>query len=814
MSKLLEDLGFQTLRVFLDNYGFAALPDVVDRIYIKTDMVPTITSFGNSLRNTELIALAIRTLLSRDQANHLCAGYARQSSVSSGSSPKIICYSPNVSLNLFKSHEWSRLIQSVGDELILFILTRCSVVQAFNGCHIFLAGNLGNICRPSEKAGDAIDRSVLFHRQTNKVYFCSYEAFEYIFDFHNPEKYKALRKDTRAALDEVEQFWRRLPLGSVFKSYFKDELAVEGRSGILECEVRSSKLVDFLFLVSKKLLKNIFDRHAFRIFKSKISLLVHRNRYESISKNEMIKHFRTSRLGFFRSPGCGRHEFILRQSVAMRFITYIVSNLFVPIISKYFYSTETSFSKFKVHYFPRSSWGHFSNIYIRRFLKNFAPVSKEEVDMYSEMRCIPKKTGARVIVNMSKARDRRQSINKSVYPEFCILREESGSKLGNSVLGYSGMYDKLVHYLKESTGPLYILKLDLSNCFDNIPQDGIINVVREIFKKERYYTKTFSVVERTCGELKCRQVHKVTEVVKPISAIMDELRISSDRIVKENASQKVLTKERVEENIISLIRKSFIKHNGRFFVQKTGIPQGSVLSTLLCSLYYGNVDNLYFNKIFRKGIFVRYVDDFLIITPSLDEIIGFLDMSNSLSHLGIKFSREKIESNFGIEEYLQDSIDVELVTRNRDKLVIRDKHVVWCGSRIYPDGFSIKPHFVDPYFSFSIAHSCTRPGRALMSKMKNLLRNKTSPIYLDPCNKKRYENIYDVFFFYGKKLILFLRRMEFVNRPFVERMMEHPKALIHRICKKRGIHVTREMVEAMASRAFHKSGVMKEINRP
>jgi len=93
----------------------------------------------------------------------------------------------------------------------------------------------------------------------------------------------------------------------------------------------------------------------------------------------------------------------------------------------------------------------------------------------------------------------------------------------------------------------------------------------------------------------------------------------------------------------------FVQVNGRLYRQKDGIPQGSVLSSLLCSLFYGDMENtrLSFTKdvksvsassiynvcfsMLRGGrkplqLLMRYVDDFMFVTTKKHLAVRFLQI--------------------------------------------------------------------------------------------------------------------------------------------------------------------------------------------
>lgn len=50
-------------------------------------------------------------------------------------------------------------------------------------------------------------------------------------------------------------------------------------------------------------------------------------------------------------------------------------------------------------------------------------------------------------------------------------------------------------------------------------------------------------------------------------------------------------KEQLQNDLKEHIKRNVLQLGIKFFLQSVGIPQGSVLSSLLCSLYYGHLEN-------------------------------------------------------------------------------------------------------------------------------------------------------------------------------------------------------------------------------
>ena len=75
---------------------------------------------------------------------------------------------------------------------------------------------------------------------------------------------------------------------------------------------------------------------------------------------------------------------------------------------------------------------------------------------------------------------------EAVHQQSYVCCVEGGvprGRLGNSVLIYLKMYERLASYLANSAGLLYILKLDLPECFDNIPEDEVIKLMSGLFNR-------------------------------------------------------------------------------------------------------------------------------------------------------------------------------------------------------------------------------------------------------------------------------------------------------------------------------------------
>ena len=131
------------------------------------------------------------------------------------------------------------------------------------------------------------------------------------------------------------------------------------------------------------------------------------------------------------------------------------------------------------------------------------------------------------------------------------------------------------------------------------------------------------------------------------------------------------------------------------FKQTKGIPQGSFLSTVLCSLFYGQLDRetgiLNFPP---DDLIMRYVDDFVIISPCRDRVIrlaGFLE--TGFPEFGIVFNPAKTQFSFNLDL----DLDLDLVMKDDTDKTKSDqfKFFTWCGLRFNLETLDISPDYTN-----------------------------------------------------------------------------------------------------------------------
>ncbi|KAH7656720.1 Telomerase reverse transcriptase protein [Dioscorea alata] len=338
----------------------------------------------------------------------------------------------------------------------------------------------------------------------------------------------------------------------------------------------------------------------------------------------------------------------LHNKLIQSWIFWLFSYILTPIISSNFYVTEKESGKQDVFYYLKPVWRHLVGRAIVCLRKcNYKLVESGYVGRvlskrqfgFSKVRFLPKGKSLRPLANLkapSKLRCSNQeftsrssssvagkcvgedfksmkthgrglvtclkSVNSALHELHAILRSivvEDPDKLGSSVFDYNDIYQKLCHFLSKikkecSIMPkIYIVIADVTKAFDSIDQDILIKIMKEVIKNEEYAVRKYAqiICNKSPITLYKQATFDESERGFDVKSFQASTRLCSSRgiladkgIIKKIKQQKLLCllHEHVKCNILR------VDHS--FYIQKLGISQGSLVSALLCSFYYGNLE--------------------------------------------------------------------------------------------------------------------------------------------------------------------------------------------------------------------------------
>ncbi|PCH03091.1 Reverse transcriptase [Penicillium occitanis (nom. inval.)] len=432
------------------------------------------------------------------------------------------------------------------------------------------------------------------------------------------------------------------------------------------------------------------------------------SRFESLSLHEVCNGFKISALRWLEPPSCpnsgGQHialsDLRKRTELLHEFIYYIFDSLLIPLIRTNFYVTESQVHKNRLFYFRHDVW----RTLIEKPLADIKSAMFEEIKRdkvsrvlqskqlsWSAVRLLPKATGARPIINLRRRVSKHignrlylgPSTNSIMTPVFNMLHYEKDRNpelLGSSMFSVSDMYprlkafkDRLMRSESESyqNGMLYFVKLDIQSCFDTIPQERLIPLIESLVSQEMYHISKH--VEIRPGESISKSnglSHKTGTTQKPIARPIRRFLSKANALseIWNNSAGSTNGVKNLRRNTVQVdtatsknhsgnalldllsehVRKNLVKIGKKYFYQKNGIPQGSVLSSLLCNFFYGQLERevLDFLKD-DETLLLRLIDDFLLITARPELAKRFLEvMLNGQPEYGITVNASKSLVNF------------------------------------------------------------------------------------------------------------------------------------------------------------------------
>ncbi|KAJ3251667.1 hypothetical protein HDU77_005722 [Chytriomyces hyalinus] len=249
-----------------------------------------------------------------------------------------------------------------------------------------------------------------------------------------------------------------------------------------------------------------------------------------------------------------------------------------------------------------------------------------------------------------------------VIPVISILKYESAKILDESatVTGMSDVYSKLkltsLALLKSLFSPdkLYFVKADIVQCFDNINQEMLMDIIKDAIHEEEYLVHKYSKAYANVGKIKKRfcRVAKNSAEFTQFSVLARQLSSALRNVILTDG---VLHSFEERDCLLALLEEhicnNLVKMGMKFYKQVRGIPQGSVLSTLLCSLYLSHMEKSKIKNIMScNDLLLRLVDDFLFITPSKEKAIQFTQLLHEGGRIAIN-SADLISLVWPLDQY-------------------------------------------------------------------------------------------------------------------------------------------------------------------
>ncbi|SPO21381.1 uncharacterized protein UTRI_00858 [Ustilago trichophora] len=372
--------------------------------------------------------------------------------------------------------------------------------------------------------------------------------------------------------------------------------------------------------------------------------------------------------------------------------------------------------------------------------------------------------------------------------------------LSSSVFGPNEIYTQLKMFkqrlLQDQTRPggsarkkLYFIKVDVRCAFDSIDQGKLLEIIEKILCKSReqetegYRIHRFAKVMPSAhheakpsasiasvphGNATKREF---VRLARPDSEHIDFFDLASslavalhDVVFVDSVSYRYESTSLVLKLLRQHITENLIKIGKEFYRQRVGIPQGSSLSTLLCSFFYADMESQDSflsslrtgNASGRNSLLMRYTDDFLLITTSKRQARRFYDvMRKGHPEYGCFISAEKTLTNFDLLD--ASNTAGPLIAR------IYGQDFPWCGLTVSTKDLGVSTDLaryagIDIRDTLTVEY-CRRPGAALVEKMIQSVKSRCHILFTDTAlngDRRVYANIYSSFLVAALKLTAYL----------------------------------------------------------
>ncbi|KAH7442634.1 hypothetical protein KP509_03G097100 [Ceratopteris richardii] len=392
---------------------------------------------------------------------------------------------------------------------------------------------------------------------------------------------------------------------------------------------------------------------------------------------------------------------MLKRLLLGKWIYWLFCGLVIPLIQAHFYVTESESSKLNVLFYRKFVWAKVKSNAVKEMMNsNFKRLSmkstfsilKHGLLGFSRGRLLPKRAGTRLIANLgsssafhsgysfgkgvlhgnsTRIMESGNGINLQFKPINMVLRdthhclkyeqENHINDLGSSVFDYNDAYVKLLPYIidhkrfSKANAPLYIVICDALKAFDSIRQEKLLEIIHEFVREEEYYVRRFGYASFRNASIKVYFERYATEELEYLTSL-DGLRHAAAKqrnaVCVDQAYSVKLRRNQVLHFLKEHILRNIVKIGEHHYLQVVGIPQGSVLSSLLCSLYYGHfersrlADTLQLNEKYNKHRKCRLSMDDSYNIPS-HVLCKAHSRSFSVGNLTARLLHPSLVSNFG-----------------------------------------------------------------------------------------------------------------------------------------------------------------------
>uniref|UniRef100_A0A8C4Z5F3 Telomerase reverse transcriptase n=1 Tax=Gadus morhua TaxID=8049 RepID=A0A8C4Z5F3_GADMO len=481
-------------------------------------------------------------------------------------------------------------------------------------------------------------------------------------------------------------------------------------------------------------------------------------KFERLSLAELLWKMRVSECDWLKISKTGHvppSELAYRTRVIGQFLAWMLDGYVVGLVRACFYVTESMGQKNTLRFYRQEVWAKLRELAFRGHvskgqLEELTPTqmaSLPKATVVSRLRFIPKADSMRPITRVVRS-DVKSRVHQSNMRELldvlgaCVRSDPP--LLGFTVWGMTDIHKKLrplASAQKDQPQRLYFVKVDVSGAYESLPHDKLIEVIGQALTpvlEDTFVIRRYAKIWRDAHEgLKktfTRQADFMEDNIGStnmkgfVMNMQREGKLHNAILVEQHFSSDLHGRDALQF-FTQMLTGGVVKFGKKTFRQCRGIPQGSVVSSLMCCLCYGHMENNLFKDInLNGGCLMRLVDDFLLITPDLGQAQTFFKtLSDGVQDYGLLVNPQKVVVNFQVSEDSGAGPNVRVLPASC--------LFPWCGLLLDTHTLDVFQDY-SSYAGLSLRYSFTlgfsqRAGLHMKKKLMGLLRLKCHALFLD-----------------------------------------------------------------------------------
>ncbi|XP_068587383.1 telomerase reverse transcriptase isoform X3 [Cebidichthys violaceus] len=387
------------------------------------------------------------------------------------------------------------------------------------------------------------------------------------------------------------------------------------------------------------------DRNRLQFF-FRVRSFLSSGKFERLSLAEAMWKMKVDDCDWLKISKTGRFppsELSYRTQILGQFLAWLLDGYVVGLVRACFYVTESVGQKNAVRFYRQEVWAKLQDLAFRGHLskgqmEELTPTqvaALPKATVISRLRFIPKTDSMRPITRVVGADAKTRLYRGRVRDLLDMLRacvRSTPSLLGSTVWGMTDIH-KVVRSLapaqKAEPQPLYFVKVDVSGAYESLPHDKLIEVIgqaltpvqEELFTR-RLYAKIWADSHEGLKKSFVRQADFLegnmgsTNMKGFVTSLQKRGKVHHAILVEQHFCSDLHGREGLQL-FTQMLTGSVVQFGKKTYRQCRGIPQGSAVSSLLCCLCYGHMENALFKDMTeKKGILLAGVPQYgLVVNP-------------------------------------------------------------------------------------------------------------------------------------------------------------------------------------------------------